>query len=501
MKNSSKQLSRITNRPISKIFLFFFFFILYFDSSLKAGPFLKIDRLDAETEFPKINIYLTVKDIDKSNISGLNEENFAIYEDGFMANYIKVKSITGKESTLYIVLAVDSSKSISAKLLQDIKNSADEFLSNTGNSDMTALYRFNDETILLNNFTNNHVDILNNINKIERHGTRTHFYDTLYESIKLLNKTDVPRKALVVFTDGKDEGSSIEINDVIESARNSHVPIYVITFNPQNRINLLSRLTLLTDGKLYNSSKKDINTIYKTIIRTIKSQYHVEYKSMLEHDDKAHIVEARLKYDKLKDKEQVTITLKKPSTFFWFSLTQEAILIAIIIILIIILIIIVICILIKLQKVNQIASTAQKPVNSNGVYYADEKIDDTVNDDAKEVTDDKQEKQGKTDELMHTNAWLVERDGINAGKKILIQYEETTIGRNNDNRIIIEDKSASKIHAKIKVIKNSFYLFDMASDKGTYLNENKLLRPKLLYDWDEIRIGKKIFIFRISNVA
>ncbi len=95
----------------------------------------------------------------------------------------------------------------------------------------------------------------------------------------------------------------------------------------------------------------------------------------------------------------------------------------------------------------------------------------------------------------------MERDGVNAGKKIPIEYEETTIGRNNDNRIIIEDKSASKKHAKIKVIKNSFYLFDMASDKGTYLNENKLLRPKLLYDWDEIRIGKKVFIFRISNVA
>jgi VWFA-related protein len=498
MKNSPKQLFKILNKPISKIFLLFFFLILFCNSSLKAGPYLKIDKIDVETEFPNINIYLTVKDIDKSNISGLNEDNFAIYEDGYMANYTKVKSLTEKESILYMVLAVDSSKSISAKLLQDLKNSADEFLSNAGISDMTALYRFNDETILLNNFTNNRVEILKNINKIERHGTKTHFYDALYEAVKLLNKTDVPRKALVVFTDGKDEGSSIEINDVIEYARNSHVPIYCITVNPQNRIKLLTRLTLLTDGKLYNTNNKDISSIYKTIIHRIKSQYHVEYKSSLKPDGKVHTVEARLKYEKFKDKDQVNIILKEPLSFFGFPLTQEAILIAIIIILIIILIIFVICILIKLQKVNKMPSAATKPVTSKGVYDEDKKTNDTISDNVKKAEDDKQE---KTDEQMHTNAWLVERDGINAGKKIPIQYEETTIGRNNDNRIVIDDKSASKIHAKIKIIKNSFYLFDMASDKGTYLNENKLLRPKLLYDWDEIRIGKKVFIFRISNVA
>ncbi len=155
--------------------MFIFFFILFSNSSIEAGPFLKIDRIDAETEFPKINIFITVQNTDKINISGLSEENIAVYEDGYLANYTKVKNLTEKESTLYMVLAVDSSKSISAKLLQDIKNSADEFLSNAGTGDMTALYRFNDETILLNNFTNNRAELIKNINKIQRHGTRDSF--------------------------------------------------------------------------------------------------------------------------------------------------------------------------------------------------------------------------------------------------------------------------------------------------------------------------------------
>ncbi len=225
----------------------------------------------------------------------------------------------------------------------------------------------------------------------------THFYDTLYKAVKLLNKTDVPRKALIVFTDGKDEGSSVEINDVIESARNSHVPVYCVTFNPQNRIKLLSRLTLLTDGKLYNSDKRDISSIYKSIIRTIKSQYHVEYKSMLKPDGKTHTVEARLKYEKLKDKDQVNITLKEPSMFFGFLLTQESILIAIIIILIIILIIFVICILLKLHKVNKVPAAVQKSVTSNGFYTEESGLNTAIKDNPEEKKDDGQGKNRRAD--------------------------------------------------------------------------------------------------------
>ena len=68
----------------------------------------------------------------------------------------------------------------------------------------------------------------------------------------------------------------------------------------------------------------------------------------------------------------------------------------------------------------------------------------------------------KSDETIDIKAWLVERDGANAGRKIPIEYEETTIGKNKDNRIIIDDRSVAAQHAKIQLIKkvhifSSFY--------------------------------------------
>jgi len=54
-------------------------------------------------------------------------------------------------------------------------------------------------------------------------------------------------------------------------------------------------------------------------------------------------------------------------------------------------------------------------------------------------------------------------------------------------------------HAKIKRIAGSYFIFDLASDNGTYLNDKKLLRPRQVNDWDEIRMGRTQFIFRGAN--
>ena len=385
-------------------------------------------------------------------------------------------------------------------MLDKIKNSANDFLGQSASSDLIALYRFNDEVILLNSFTKNRVDLVRNINKINRHGSKTLLYNALYAATDLLNKTNSPQKAIIVFTDGKDEGSSITINDVIETARNAHIPIYCIAYNPKDMERSLSRISILTGGVYYNSNKKNISDIYNAILSTIKNQYVAEYKSMIEPDGKAHIIEVKLKYNNFTDTDQKEIIIKKQLPFIYFAYDNESLLLALITIFIIILIIFIVTLknfnkAIKASAKLQDASHYKIICNSDqtkGINNTEETQDDS------EIKISKVEKRKEISDL---KAWLVERDGPNAGKKLSIQYEETSIGKSKDNDIIIDDRSAASEHAKIKLIKNSFYLFDMASGKGTFLNENKLLRPKVLYDWDEIKIGKKVYIFRMSNIA
>jgi pSer/pThr/pTyr-binding forkhead associated (FHA) protein len=71
---------------------------------------------------------------------------------------------------------------------------------------------------------------------------------------------------------------------------------------------------------------------------------------------------------------------------------------------------------------------------------------------------------------------------------------EITVGRKNDNQLILEDPYASGHHARI-YIKNGkdCILEDLESTNGTLLNGKKLRGKHYLNSGDEIRIGNTSF--------
>ncbi|MFI3258001.1 MAG: FHA domain-containing protein [Spirochaetales bacterium] len=71
-----------------------------------------------------------------------------------------------------------------------------------------------------------------------------------------------------------------------------------------------------------------------------------------------------------------------------------------------------------------------------------------------------------------------------------------TLGRSQTSTIVIENKLASRNHAIIQKIKNHFFLKDMGSTNGTYLNGEKIPSDKyikVVYG-DKITIGSDSII-------
>lgn len=460
-------------------------------SPLSAGPFLKIDRVDAVSESPVIKIFLTVRNSDNTAISGLNEENILVFEDDYRVNYVRVKDLSESDGLLYMVYAIDSSKSITEELLGKLKDEAERLLGSSGTDDMTALYKFNDKVELLNNFTSNRAELQKNIEKIERHGTKTLLYDAIYSSINLLNMSDVSRKAVIVFTDGKDEGSSIEIDDIVDIARQTSVPVYCVSLKSDENTRILTRISKLTGGMHVFIGDRDIVDIYRTILSNINRQYLVEYHSMIEADGGVHTLEVRLKYGDLRDFARKEITIKRSFFLPHISLSSDTILIVLVVLIVIILLIL------SVYIIKRNSGRQRKPpeiITQHGVTATDECRDE-------EPCESLEGEEDSDEGLVYSKTWLVERDGKEAGRKIPVDSEEFTIGSDPANSLVIREKYVSPSHAKLKRIKRAYYIFDLASDSGTFLNENKLLRPRLLYDWDEIRVGKRIFIFRGTNIA
>ena len=77
------------------------------------------------------------------------------------------------------------------------------------------------------------------------------------------------------------------------------------------------------------------------------------------------------------------------------------------------------------------------------------------------------------------------------GQKVPLVHR-LTLGRDAKNSIALEDKLASREHAVIQKIKDDFYIQDMHSTNGTFVN-GKRIPPG---DYIRLRLSDKILVGR-----
>jgi hypothetical protein len=70
----------------------------------------------------------------------------------------------------------------------------------------------------------------------------------------------------------------------------------------------------------------------------------------------------------------------------------------------------------------------------------------------------------------------------------------TSIGRHEDNDIVLSDSSVSKHHAKIRFEDDGYFIYDFASTNGTRVNGRKVYRQRIK-DSDIIEIAQSAFTF------
>ncbi len=76
-----------------------------------------------------------------------------------------------------------------------------------------------------------------------------------------------------------------------------------------------------------------------------------------------------------------------------------------------------------------------------------------------------------------------------------LRENETTIGRGKENDIQILDKYISTQHSKLTVDEGAYFLEDLGSVNGTYLNSVKLQDVAEVKNGDRIGIGQVEFLF------
>ncbi len=84
-----------------------------------------------------------------------------------------------------------------------------------------------------------------------------------------------------------------------------------------------------------------------------------------------------------------------------------------------------------------------------------------------------------------------------AGKRYALGEDDTTLGRDEGNTIVIGSDQASRRHARIFVSGGAHVLVDLDSTNGTFLN-SKLVKEQTLRHGDVIRIASTVLKYVID---
>lgn len=328
------------NRTLSTRFVRLFplaclalFALLRSDARSQQEPKIAVD-------VKTVNVIATVRDKHGKIIPDLNQDAFALTEDGRPQNI----NYFARESDLPLRLGLLVDTSLSQRRVLDQERSASySFLDNLlrEKKDLAFVVNFDFDVTLLQDFTDVRPKLQAALQSLEtpqhssrargaggpsggsggdpgsgggsgrgggRRGGGTHLYDAIFLASDELMGKQQGRKALIILSDGVDHGSQETLAYAIETAQRSDTIIYSILYAdeegfgnhpnfgmgpgghggrggryPQQQEHvdgkkILEEISKKTGGRLFKVSKKEpVEKIYAQIEEELRNQYRLGY--------------------------------------------------------------------------------------------------------------------------------------------------------------------------------------------------------------------------------
>jgi len=477
------------------IIRFFFIFIFFLIPALSRGEdSFVITDVDTSSSFPDIILRLEMKDGMDLPLAGLSQDQLTILEDGIRIPGVELLPVQRAPQPA-ILVAIDSSRSIKPADLAKSKTSAKALLSALPSGMPVSLVSFDDRTVVLSSGPTSCQRLCSFIDGIELHGRKTLLFNSLYDAVDVLERTDQAKKVIVVYTDGTDEGSRVPEKELATFLSDTGVTLNAICSGRTAAAcaSNLKHIAALSGGSIVPLSDKNaVNALHKSLLDSSRYTFALRFITRLGIDGKPHRLEVRLRTADLRLRAVTVTRYLKPS---FFSRMKKGIhlemLLPLFLIILLLIIFLVFFYIWRRRNTEQKKSDDKLFPGEESQYFNDE-TDELKND----VKTESVPVPEINTETPYASAWLMEKRGAELSGKIILEGDEITMGLDSDNTITVNAKGVSAFHAKIRRMDETYHLFDLVSETGTYLNGKKLLRPRILHDWDEIRLGKASFIFR-----
>ncbi len=206
-------------------------------------------------------------------ILGLTE--FEAFVDGRAVQLESVRPVIDAEAGVAVLVLIDVSESMVGEPLDQARRAATLFVEGLGSNDSAAIVPFGNEAPQRAQFTTDREVLLAEIDSLEAEG-RTALYASFVSALEIVNGAALPRRALILLTDGKDSGENI-INtreDALRAAETSTLPIFAIGLGENADLDFLRALVQDREGGFYHApAPADVLDIFDAIGAMLRSQY------------------------------------------------------------------------------------------------------------------------------------------------------------------------------------------------------------------------------------
>ena len=232
-------------------------------------------------------------------VKNLQSEDFKIFEDGIerKIDFFEPIRKQNENRPLSLVFALDTSGSMTAKELQQLKKALQKFVGrfNDYNS-YFAVMTFGMNVKTVQSFTNRADKLEKTFDKIlrDQDGLSTHAYDAVDDAVRLLRKksppsigSQIPRKVVILITDGFPVGDTVAPKTVIERANDAETSVYAVLLPSFSRLQnskkpLLTPLEVSglidkTGGKSFYATEKNFDPLFKDLAEEITSSYAIAF--------------------------------------------------------------------------------------------------------------------------------------------------------------------------------------------------------------------------------
>src|SRR2546423_13891434 len=206
----------------------------------------------------RVRLPLTVKDKKGQFVTGLTQNDFAVFEDKVQQ---QIDSFTSEENNnlpLYIGVLMDTSPSTAGKLKFQ-QESAMNFIQTVvkPRKDRVLFGTFDDEINLLQDFTDK-IDLLDKaVYGVKKMGKQTALYDAIWQFCDEKMRSVPGRRVLLLVTDGEDTYSRANIRDAIDIAQRTETTIFAIS----TKAGFLATVPGVEAGQVSDKKDRDLQTM------------------------------------------------------------------------------------------------------------------------------------------------------------------------------------------------------------------------------------------------